>query len=356
MPMARRFFTLDVFTETALRGNPLAVVLDCDGLDDARMQAIAREFKPDRRRDLANAKPWSGLSISGVRETVFCGLRLAGDIGRGTRENGRNLVRSERFDKPVGFHFDDRGNRMSPSRTDVQLAPDLLDVSPSRIDPHRPGDVLERHFAEIERALGSPVLSSSATPRMPRGRSRPRVNVRVAGGRTILVETFKAHPARAAAPNQIRIGTSWSRSPSSKSRNTRWCISPNLHHPSVFAPRTVGVDVERASHTASVDVSVGRSPCNRRALRNVSDAPQSGQWRNRKEAPGPTVPERSFERVSLTRRATLVPSNRTSRIDVKHPLRIAALDASIGRRAPVQGQSRKGPESRQTRHTIASAK
>jgi len=42
--MTRRFFTLDVFTETALRGNPLAVVLDCDGLDDARMQAIAREF------------------------------------------------------------------------------------------------------------------------------------------------------------------------------------------------------------------------------------------------------------------------------------------------------------------------
>ena len=42
--MARRFQTLDVFTETALAGNPLAVVLDADGLDDARMQAIAAEF------------------------------------------------------------------------------------------------------------------------------------------------------------------------------------------------------------------------------------------------------------------------------------------------------------------------
>ena len=42
--MRRKFFTLDVFTDTALAGNPLAVVLDCDGLDDARMQAIAREF------------------------------------------------------------------------------------------------------------------------------------------------------------------------------------------------------------------------------------------------------------------------------------------------------------------------
>jgi trans-2,3-dihydro-3-hydroxyanthranilate isomerase len=42
--MRRKFYTLDVFTEVALAGNPLAVVLDCDGLDTARMQAIAREF------------------------------------------------------------------------------------------------------------------------------------------------------------------------------------------------------------------------------------------------------------------------------------------------------------------------
>jgi trans-2,3-dihydro-3-hydroxyanthranilate isomerase len=42
--MKRRFFTLDVFTDRPLAGNPLAVVLDSDGLDTPRMQAIAREF------------------------------------------------------------------------------------------------------------------------------------------------------------------------------------------------------------------------------------------------------------------------------------------------------------------------
>jgi trans-2,3-dihydro-3-hydroxyanthranilate isomerase len=42
--MTRRFHTLDVFTGQALTGNPLAVVLDAEGLDDQRMQAIAREF------------------------------------------------------------------------------------------------------------------------------------------------------------------------------------------------------------------------------------------------------------------------------------------------------------------------
>ena len=42
--MRRRFHTLDVFTDTPLAGNPLAVVHDCEGLDAGRMQAIAREF------------------------------------------------------------------------------------------------------------------------------------------------------------------------------------------------------------------------------------------------------------------------------------------------------------------------
>jgi trans-2,3-dihydro-3-hydroxyanthranilate isomerase len=42
--MRRQFYTLDVFTDTPLAGNPLAVVVDADGLDDERMQLIAREF------------------------------------------------------------------------------------------------------------------------------------------------------------------------------------------------------------------------------------------------------------------------------------------------------------------------
>ncbi len=42
--MARRYKVLDVFTDRVLAGNPLAVVLDAEGLDTAAMQAIAREF------------------------------------------------------------------------------------------------------------------------------------------------------------------------------------------------------------------------------------------------------------------------------------------------------------------------
>ncbi len=42
--MKRRFYTLDVFTRESLAGNPLAVVLDSDGLDTFSMQKIAAEF------------------------------------------------------------------------------------------------------------------------------------------------------------------------------------------------------------------------------------------------------------------------------------------------------------------------
>jgi trans-2,3-dihydro-3-hydroxyanthranilate isomerase len=42
--MRYRYATLDVFTETRLAGNPLAVVLGADGIAPERMQAVAREF------------------------------------------------------------------------------------------------------------------------------------------------------------------------------------------------------------------------------------------------------------------------------------------------------------------------
>lgn len=42
--MVRDYCVYDVFTDAVLSGNPLAIVLDSDGLDSETMQAIAREF------------------------------------------------------------------------------------------------------------------------------------------------------------------------------------------------------------------------------------------------------------------------------------------------------------------------
>lgn len=42
--MKRKYYIYDVFTSSRLAGNPLAIVLDAEGLDGERMQSIAREF------------------------------------------------------------------------------------------------------------------------------------------------------------------------------------------------------------------------------------------------------------------------------------------------------------------------
>src|SRR5579885_2677234 len=42
--MKRRYVTLDVFTDRRFAGNPLAVVLEAEGLGTDEMQAIANEF------------------------------------------------------------------------------------------------------------------------------------------------------------------------------------------------------------------------------------------------------------------------------------------------------------------------
>src|SRR6185437_7725431 len=42
--MKRRYVTADVFTDDMFGGNPIAVVLDAEGLSTAQMQALAMEF------------------------------------------------------------------------------------------------------------------------------------------------------------------------------------------------------------------------------------------------------------------------------------------------------------------------
>ncbi len=65
IPMERRFYTLDVFTNTRFEGNPLAVITDGDGLSDGAMLAVAREMnlsetvfvqKPTEDRALARLR------------------------------------------------------------------------------------------------------------------------------------------------------------------------------------------------------------------------------------------------------------------------------------------------------------
>jgi trans-2,3-dihydro-3-hydroxyanthranilate isomerase len=95
--MRRNFVTLDVFTDRRFAGNPLAVVLDPDGLDTAAMQAIAREFNhpetvfvfpPAERAHRARVRiftPARELPFAGhptVGTAVLLGLRDGAAAGR----------------------------------------------------------------------------------------------------------------------------------------------------------------------------------------------------------------------------------------------------------------------------------
>ena len=63
--MTHPYLIYDVFTETALAGNPLAIVFDADDLDDHAMQAIAREFNLSETVFLTKAT--SPVASAGVR-------------------------------------------------------------------------------------------------------------------------------------------------------------------------------------------------------------------------------------------------------------------------------------------------
>ena len=87
--MSYPYAILDVFTDTALVGNPLAVVMEAADIDDARMQAIAREFNlsetvfvlpPDNRVHSARVRiftpgrelPFAGHPTVGTAVLLAC--------------------------------------------------------------------------------------------------------------------------------------------------------------------------------------------------------------------------------------------------------------------------------------------
>jgi PhzF family phenazine biosynthesis protein len=75
--VTRRYLQLDVFADRPGAGNPLAVVLDAEGLDDAAMQAIARWTRlPETTFVFAPATPGASYGIrifSPRREVPFAG-------------------------------------------------------------------------------------------------------------------------------------------------------------------------------------------------------------------------------------------------------------------------------------------
>ncbi len=80
------YFVLDVFTETTLKGNPLAVVMNTVGLATERMQSIAREFNLSETTFIERRTAAVELA-EGVRVRIFTAveeLNFAGHPTLGT--------------------------------------------------------------------------------------------------------------------------------------------------------------------------------------------------------------------------------------------------------------------------------
>jgi len=104
--MRRRFVTLDVFTAQRFAGNPLAVVLDAEGLADAALQAIAREFNlsetvfvlaPSHAGHRARLRIFTPLS-----ELAFAGHPTVGTAALLARLDGGLQTREFHLEEGVG--------------------------------------------------------------------------------------------------------------------------------------------------------------------------------------------------------------------------------------------------------------
>jgi trans-2,3-dihydro-3-hydroxyanthranilate isomerase len=100
-PLELEYFIVDVFTDTALAGNPLAVVMTTAGLSTERMQAIAREFNLsettfiERREDALER-------AEGVRVRIFTTLEELNFAGHPTLGTASVL----RMQAPESFEGD----------------------------------------------------------------------------------------------------------------------------------------------------------------------------------------------------------------------------------------------------------
>jgi len=139
--MDRRYAVLDVFTEEALSGNPLAIVLDAEGLDTARMQAIAGEFNlsetvfvlpPENAAHTARLRiftPGTELPFAGhptVGTAIYLGQQRFADAGADVDamivlEEEVGPVRCGVVLRPSGTHY---------AEFDLPRLPEVSDTAP----------------------------------------------------------------------------------------------------------------------------------------------------------------------------------------------------------------------------------
>lgn len=185
------FHTCDVFTDRPFTGNPLAIVLEADGLNPAQMQTIAREFNLSETifvhapADPAHAArvriffPTAEIPFAG-HPTIGCAIHLA--CAGVSGDFDRDLVLEEEAGL-VPVHVSRRGNAVGAEFVAPVVPHGVSDVPDARaaLDPARLAAALGLAPEEIgfgahrpglwqggPRFLYAPVASLAAL-----GRARP---------------------------------------------------------------------------------------------------------------------------------------------------------------------------------------
>jgi PhzF family phenazine biosynthesis protein len=144
---ARRYLQLDVFADRPGAGNPLAVVLDAEGLDDAAMQAIARWTRlPETTFVFAASSPDASYGIrifSPRREVPFAGHPSVGtahavlEAGLATPRDGLLVQEGIAGLLPLQVHGE------GPRRTIAVRTPRARVMETASADDARLRDVLD---------------------------------------------------------------------------------------------------------------------------------------------------------------------------------------------------------------------
>ncbi len=137
------YFILDVFTERPLAGNPLAVVLDADGLDGAQMRAITAEFNllqtafaqpaenPVHSARLRIFTPGRELPFAG-HPMVGAAVALARRVAAGDPERREQVLVIETGVGPVRCGVFVKGERSGHAILDAPELPRALAVTGDR--------------------------------------------------------------------------------------------------------------------------------------------------------------------------------------------------------------------------------
>lgn len=189
--MQVEFVTVDVFTERAFGGNPLAVILDGRGVTTAQMQAIAAEFNlaettfvlpPQDPRHTAQVRIFTPRA-----EMPFAGHPNVGTafvLARERKSQGRPVGEPLVFEEKAGLVRLDLikdgaavvGARLEPPQPFTRgddIAPDIVAAACSL----ELGDVETANHAPCIASCGLPIVFAELKTRAALARARPRTEV-----------------------------------------------------------------------------------------------------------------------------------------------------------------------------------